>query len=88
MQGCEEVLGLAVLTVDAIFPQTEEQGNIITVSVFEVYQDRVSDLLDAKRPEVAVFEDAQGKIRLKGLSKVSFRGFWLTALIVKNLHSF
>lgn len=70
IQGSEDEFGLAVLTVDAILPQAEEQGKVVTVSVFEVYQDRVSDLLDAKRPEVAVFEDAQGKIRLKGLSKV------------------
>ncbi|XP_010671853.2 kinesin-like protein KIN-10C isoform X1 [Beta vulgaris subsp. vulgaris] len=70
IQGCEEELGLAVRTVDEILPQAEEQGKFVTVSVFELYQDRVSDLLDAKRPEVSVFEDAQGKIRLKGLSKV------------------
>lgn len=56
--------------MDAILPRAEEAGKIVTVSVFEVYQDRVSDLLDAKRPEVSVFEDGQGKIRLKGLSKV------------------
>lgn len=56
--------------MDEILPQAEEQGKFVTVSVFELYQDRVSDLLDAKRPEVSVFEDAQGKIRLKGLSKV------------------
>ncbi|CAO2821185.1 unnamed protein product [Amaranthus hypochondriacus] len=70
IQGCEEQFGLTALTVDAILPRAEEAGKIVTVSVFEVYQDRVSDLLDAKRPEVSVFEDGQGKIRLKGLSKV------------------
>ncbi|XP_021713636.1 kinesin-like protein KIN-10C isoform X2 [Chenopodium quinoa] len=70
IQGYEEELGLAVLAVDAILPLAEEQGKIVTISVFEVYQDRVSDMLDTKRPEVAIFEDGHGKIRLKGLSKV------------------
>ncbi|XP_021727504.1 kinesin-like protein KIN-10C [Chenopodium quinoa] len=70
IQGYEEEMGLAVLAVDAILPLAEEQGKIVTISVFEVYQDRVSDMLDTKRPEIAIFEDGHGKIRLKGLSKV------------------
>ena len=37
-----------MFTVDELLSQAEEQGKIITVSVFEVYQDRVSDLLDAR----------------------------------------
>lgn len=71
MQGSEDDFGLAVLAVEDVLPRAEEQGKDVTASVFEVYQDRVSDLLGDNRPEVSVFEDGQGKIRLKGLSKVS-----------------
>ncbi|KAJ8437215.1 hypothetical protein Cgig2_012484 [Carnegiea gigantea] len=70
IQGTHKEFGLAALTIDSILPRVEEEGKVITVSVFEVHQDRVIDLLDSKKPEVSVFEDGQGKIRLKGLSKV------------------
>ncbi|KAL2920696.1 Kinesin-like protein KIN-10C [Bienertia sinuspersici] len=81
------------LRVDAILPQAEEQGKVVTVSVFEVYQDRVSDLFDVARPEVSVFEDAQGKIRLKGLSKIKvtstleFQRLYLQATSMRKLQS-
>ncbi|KAL9240465.1 hypothetical protein vseg_014680 [Gypsophila vaccaria] len=70
IQGCGEEAGLAALSMNSILPRAEEEGKVVNVSVFEVSQDRITDLLDLKRSEVVVFEDAQGKIRLKGLSKV------------------
>ncbi|KAH9625651.1 hypothetical protein KSS87_021677 [Heliosperma pusillum] len=68
--GFEEEIGLAELTMGSVLAQAEEDRKVVNVSVFEVYQDHIIDLLDSKKSEVSVFEDAQGKIRLKGLSKV------------------
>ncbi|KAK9724645.1 hypothetical protein RND81_05G089200 [Saponaria officinalis] len=70
IQGCEEEVGVASLAMNSILPQAEEEGKVVNISVFEVSQDRITDLIDSKRSEVFVFEDAQGEIRLKGLSKV------------------
>ena len=71
---------MVALTIDSILPRAKEEGKVISVSVFEVHQDRVIDLLDSKKPEVSVFEDGQGKIRLKGLSKVKLRFIFLRSL--------
>lgn len=43
----------------------------VAVSVYEVLNNHVYDVLDSKNSEVHVLEDAQGKITLKGLSKAS-----------------
>ena len=55
-----------------ILSMAERNGNLVTVSLYEVHQERVCDLLDTKQPAVFVLEDAQGKIQLKGLSRVSY----------------
>ncbi|XP_059629242.1 kinesin-like protein KIN-10C [Cornus florida] len=73
IQGSEKTPGLAVLAVAEILSIVEERRNSVTISSYEIFQDHVYDLLDPKRPEVLVLEDALGKIKLKGLSQVSVK---------------
>ncbi|CAH8266752.1 unnamed protein product [Arabidopsis lyrata] len=49
----------------------EERGDSVSVSVYEVSQETVYDLLDQEKRVVAVLEGAQGKIQLKGLPQAS-----------------
>ncbi|KAL5746355.1 hypothetical protein ACOSP7_027501 [Xanthoceras sorbifolium] len=70
IQGSDKEPGLAVLAVAEILYRVEEIGRSISISVYEISQDHVYDLLDPKRPAVLILEDAQGKIQLKGLSQV------------------
>lgn len=70
IQGSKENLGLGMLVMDEILKMVEGGKHAVAVSIYEVFQDHVYDLLDSKNPEVRVLEDAQGKIMLKGLSKV------------------
>ncbi|GAB4826349.1 hypothetical protein Ancab_009215 [Ancistrocladus abbreviatus] len=73
IQGSEDEPGVAVLAMAEILSRAEEIGCLVTISLYEIHQGRVFDLLDSKRPEVSVFKDARGKIRLKGLSKVNVK---------------
>lgn len=77
-KGIAEKPGLAEMAMDEILSVAEKNGNSVAISLYEVYQDRVSDLLDIKQPAVFVLEDAQGKIQLKGLSRVSYLVFLFT----------
>lgn len=70
IKGSEENPGLALMAVSKILSISEELNGLVTVSCYDVYQDRVYDLLDPKVPEVLVMEDASRKIMLKGLSQV------------------
>lgn len=58
----------------------EERGDSVSVSVYEVSQETVYDLLDQEKRVVAVLEGAQGKIQLKGLPQASH----LLFLIIKS----
>ncbi|XP_028084010.1 kinesin-like protein KIN-10C isoform X4 [Camellia sinensis] len=69
IQGTEEKPGLAALAIAEILLMAEDTENLVAISFYEVFQDHVYDLLEPTRPEVQVLEDAQGKIKLKGLSK-------------------
>ncbi|KAM7491605.1 hypothetical protein LguiA_034526 [Lonicera macranthoides] len=73
IQGSQEKHGLATLAFAEILAKAEEIGNSVTVSLYEVFQDHVYDLLDSKHTEVQVLEDSYGKIKLKGLSRVSIK---------------
>lgn len=53
----------------------EERGDSISVSVYEVSQETVYDLLDHEKRVVTVLEGAQGRIQLKGLSQASYLAF-------------
>lgn len=81
LKGSAEKPGLAALAMAEIFLAAEKDGNSITLSSYEVYQDNVYDSLDPEHRIVLVQGDAQGKIRLKGLSRVSY------LLFVFNLDS-
>ncbi|XP_010421198.1 PREDICTED: kinesin-like protein KIN-10C [Camelina sativa] len=70
IQGNEREFGLAILTMSEMLSMAEEKGNSVSVSVYEVSQETVYDLLDQQKRVVTVLEGAQGKIQLKGLSQV------------------
>ncbi|CAH8272037.1 unnamed protein product [Arabidopsis lyrata] len=70
IQGNERELGLTVLTMSEMLSMAEERGDSVSVSVYEVSQETVYDLLGQEKRVVAVLEGAQGKIQLKGLSQV------------------
>ncbi|KAL8192741.1 hypothetical protein R6Q57_027189 [Mikania cordata] len=69
IQGSEENPGLGMLAIDEIL-KTVGGRNAVAVSIYEVFHNHVYDVLDSKNRVVQVLEDAQGKIILKGLSKV------------------
>ncbi|KAI3800179.1 hypothetical protein L1987_35489 [Smallanthus sonchifolius] len=69
IQGSEENPGLGMLAMGEIL-KTVGEKHAVAVSIYEVVHNHVYDVLDAKNTEVQVLEDAQGKIMLKGLSKV------------------
>lgn len=73
IQGTEEEPGLAEKAVNEILNRAEEVGWSVSISLFEVHLEHVVDLLDPKRPDVSVFEDAHGKIRIKGLSEANVK---------------
>lgn len=70
IQGSEENFGLGMLVMDEILKFVQGGKHTAAISIYEVFQDHVYDLLDSKNPEVQILEDAHGKIILKGLSKV------------------
>ncbi|XP_071706777.1 kinesin-like protein KIN-10C [Rutidosis leptorrhynchoides] len=69
MQGSEENHGLGMMVMDEILKSLGEKHSV-AVSIYEVFQNHVYDLLDSKNPEVHVLEDAQGNIKFKGLSEL------------------
>lgn len=69
LKGSDEKPGLAALAMDELLQMAGETGKSVSISLYEVYQDHVYDLSDPKRPQVLVFEDTLGKIKLKGLSQ-------------------
>ena len=71
-KGTEEKPGLAALAIAEVLSMVEDNEKSVAISLYEVIQDHVYDLLDPTRPEVQVLEDAQGRIKLKGLSQASY----------------
>ncbi|PWA66065.1 kinesin motor domain-containing protein [Artemisia annua] len=70
IQGTDENFGLGMLAIEEVLRNVEGERHTIAVSIYEVLQNHVYDLLDTNNKEVQILEDAQGKITLKGLSKV------------------
>ncbi|KAL0890574.1 hypothetical protein Bca101_014557 [Brassica carinata] len=70
VQGSEKDPGLAVLTMAEMLSMAEEREYSISVSIYEVSNETVYDISDQEKRVVSVLEGAQGKIQLKGLSKV------------------
>ncbi|KAJ4877511.1 ATP binding microtubule motor family protein [Raphanus sativus] len=78
IQGSEREPGLVILAMAEMLAMAEEKGDSISVSFYEVCHETVYDILDQEKRVVSVLEGAQGKIQLKGLSKVpvkSLSGF-------------
>ncbi|XP_056865461.1 kinesin-like protein KIN-10C isoform X3 [Raphanus sativus] len=69
-QGSEKEPGLAALTMGEMLSMAEESGYSILASIYEVCHETVYDISDQEKRVVSVLEGAQGKIQLKGLSKV------------------
>lgn len=70
MKGSEDKPGLAALAISEILSVAEESGKSVSVSMFEVYQDNVFDVLDSNK-KVQLFENAQRNTELRGISQAS-----------------
>ncbi|KAK4783899.1 hypothetical protein SAY86_018267 [Trapa natans] len=69
IQGSAKKPGLAILAMDEIISTAEMLGKSVMISLYEIYQEQVYDLLNPARPAIMVMEDAWGRIQLKGLSQ-------------------
>ncbi|KAG9441283.1 hypothetical protein H6P81_017137 [Aristolochia fimbriata] len=69
IQGSNGKPGLASLALAEILSKGKKIGSSVLVSFYEIYQDRIYDLLKPKQ-EVFVLENNGGKIQLRGLSQV------------------
>ncbi|KAF5179245.1 Kinesin-like protein kin-10b [Thalictrum thalictroides] len=70
MQGTDELPGLMPLSMSMVLELCEISGSIAEISYYEVYMDRCYDLLEPKAQEIAVLDDKDGQVHLKGLSQV------------------
>ncbi|KAJ7950323.1 Kinesin-like protein [Quillaja saponaria] len=70
MQGTEEQSGLMTLAMSTILSICHYTGSTAEISYYEVYMNRCYDLLEVKAKEIAVLDDKDGQIHLRGLSKV------------------
>ncbi|KAK6155684.1 hypothetical protein DH2020_009932 [Rehmannia glutinosa] len=68
-EGSQDKPGLAVIVMSEILSKAKELGKSVSISLYEVTQEHVKDLLNPDHPAIQVLEDAQGKINLKGLSQ-------------------
>ncbi|KAL6329648.1 hypothetical protein AAG906_026373 [Vitis piasezkii] len=74
MQGTDEFPGLMPLTMSAVLTMCWSTTSTTEMSYYEVYMDRCYDLLEVKAKEIAILDDKDGQIHLKGLSRVFSRG--------------
>ncbi|KAG2685841.1 hypothetical protein I3760_10G144700 [Carya illinoinensis] len=70
MQGTDEQPGLMPLAMSTILSLCQSTGNTAEISYYEVYMDRCYDLLELKAKEIAILDDKDGHIHLRGLSRV------------------
>ncbi|KAG5550217.1 hypothetical protein RHGRI_015247 [Rhododendron griersonianum] len=70
MQGTDEIPGLIPQAMSTVLSLCHSTGSTAEISYYEVYMDRCYDLMEVKPQEIAVMEDKDGEIHLKGLSKV------------------
>ncbi|CAN1751738.1 Kinesin-like protein KIN-10C [Linum perenne] len=73
VQGTDEESGLTTLSMAEILRMAEENNKSVTISCFEILQERAHDLLEPKAEEVMVLKDGQGRVQLKGLSCVQVK---------------
>lgn len=65
--------GLMPLAMSTILSMCQCTGSTAEISYYEVYMDRCYDLLEIKSQEIAVLDDRDGRIHLKGLSQVPIK---------------
>ncbi|GAB4833797.1 hypothetical protein Ancab_032046 [Ancistrocladus abbreviatus] len=70
MQGTDEQPGLMLQAMSTVLSMCQSTGGTAEISYYEVYMDRCYDLLELKAKEVAVLDDKDGQVHLRGLSKV------------------
>ncbi|KAH6757742.1 hypothetical protein C2S51_038650 [Perilla frutescens var. frutescens] len=70
IQGSQEKPGLAVMAMSEIIAKAKELDKSVSVSLYELTQEHVKDLLNPDHPVIQVLDDAHGKVIIKGLSKV------------------
>ncbi|CAN8237508.1 unnamed protein product [Cochlearia groenlandica] len=70
MQGINDLPGVMPLTMSTILSMCEKTGSRAEISYYEVYMDKCWDLLEVKADEIAVWDDKDGKVHLKGLSGI------------------
>ncbi|XP_056861557.1 kinesin-like protein KIN-10B isoform X2 [Raphanus sativus] len=70
MQGTDDLPGLMQLTMSTILSMCDKTGSRAEISYYEVYMDRCWDLLQVKDNEIAVWDDKDGQVHLKGLSSI------------------
>jgi kinesin family protein 22 len=73
LQGTDEQPGLMPLAMSTILSLCQSTGSTAEMSYYEVYMDRCYDLLELKAKEIAILDDKDGKIHLRGLSRVSVK---------------
>ncbi|KAK1392574.1 kinesin-like protein KIN-10B [Heracleum sosnowskyi] len=71
MQGENELPGLVHLSMSHILAMCQGTTSLVEMSYYEIYMDRCYDLLEPKAEEIAVLEDKNRQIHLKGLSRIS-----------------
>ncbi|XP_039019399.1 kinesin-like protein KIN-10B [Hibiscus syriacus] len=70
MQGTEKHPGLMPLAMSTILSICQSTGCIAEISYYEVYMDRCYDLLELKAEEISILDDKDGRVHLRGLSRV------------------
>ncbi|CAA7021223.1 unnamed protein product [Microthlaspi erraticum] len=70
MQGIDELPGLMPLAMSTVLSMCEKTGSRAEISYYEVYMDRCWDLLEVKANEIAIWDDKDGHVHLKGLSSI------------------
>ncbi|CAH9074432.1 unnamed protein product [Cuscuta europaea] len=78
MQGSAETPGLIPLSMSSILSICQSTGTTVSISYYEIYMDKCYDLLELKNKEIAVLDDKDGNVHLKGLAEVevnSMAGF-------------
>ena len=58
---------LAVATILSMCHSTESR---VKISYYEIYMDKCYDLLELKEKEIAILDDKDGQIHLRGLAQV------------------
>ncbi|XP_050381934.1 kinesin-like protein KIN-10B isoform X2 [Argentina anserina] len=73
MQGTDEMPGFMPLAMSTVLSMCQCTGGTAEISYYEVYMDRCYDLLEVKSEEISVLDDKDGRIHLRGLSRVPIK---------------